>query len=179
MMRCVSLSASFRSWLPEARRYEDRIDRPGAIDCVVAVLLTVGALIDAGAGSGRRLGAVSVLACAALTGSVALRRRGAALATVVAAAGLVVFVRASGYAGDGAFEAAAIAACFYLLGRRVRARPTVISVLALMFWLGSRLSPGTASRAERLVTRCSGFCAEDCRLPSAARSRSAPRSGTR
>ncbi len=106
------------------------------------VLLTIGALVDAGALSGRRLGAVSVLSCAALTGSVALRRRSAVLATVVAAAGLVVFERASGYAGDGAFEAAAIAACLYLLGRGARARPALMTVLAAVFWLGSSVAAG-------------------------------------
>ena len=132
------------------------------IDCGVAVLLTVGALVDAGADSGRRLGAVAVLSCAALTGSVALRRRSAVLAIVVAAAGLVVFVRASGYAGDGAFEAAAIAACFYLLGRGVRARPIVVSVLALVFWLGSSLvvgysQPGGAVGNSLFWVLCGGL----------------------
>jgi signal transduction histidine kinase len=117
---------------------------PALVDCVLAVVLTIGALIDAGAFSGRRLGAVSVLSCAALTGSVALRRRSAVLATVVAATGLVVFERASGYAGDGAFEAAAIAATLYLLGRRARARPALITVLAFVYWLGCSLVAGSS-----------------------------------
>ena len=112
------------------------------VDCVLAVLLTVGALVDAGALSGRRLGAVSVLSCAALTGSVALRRRNAVLATVIAATGLVVFERASGYAGDGAFEAAAIAACLYLLGRGAGARPALMTILASVLWLGSSVAAG-------------------------------------
>jgi signal transduction histidine kinase len=132
------------------------------VDCVLAVLLTIGALVDAGALSGRRLGAVSVLSCAALTGSVALRRRSAVLATVVAATGLVVFERASGYAGDGAFEAAAIAACLYLLGRRARARPGLMSVLAFALWLGSSLAagysePGGAAGNSLFWVLCGGL----------------------
>jgi signal transduction histidine kinase len=106
------------------------------------VPLTIGALIDAGGFSGRRLGAVSVLACAALTGSVALRRRNAVLSTVVAATGLVVFERASGYAGDGAFEAAAVAASLYLLGRRARVRPALMTMVAFVYWLGCSLAAG-------------------------------------
>ena len=39
------------------------------IDRVVAVLLTVGALMDAGALSSRGLGAVAIVSCVALTGS--------------------------------------------------------------------------------------------------------------
>jgi signal transduction histidine kinase len=112
------------------------------VDCVLAGLLLIGALVDAGALSGRRLGAVSVLSVAALTGSVAVRRRSAVLATVVAATGLAVFERASGYAGDGAFEAAASAACLYLLGRHARPRPAPMSVLAFVYWLGSSFAAG-------------------------------------
>ncbi|MGO9789899.1 MAG: sensor histidine kinase [Solirubrobacteraceae bacterium] len=63
-------------------------------------------------------------------------------ATVVAATGLVVFERASGYAGDGAFEAAAIAASLYLLGRRARDRPALMTVLAFVYWLGCSLLAG-------------------------------------
>jgi signal transduction histidine kinase len=117
---------------------------PVLVDCVLAVLLTIGALIDAGAFSGRRMGVVSVLSCAALTGSVALRRRSAVLATVVAATALVVFERASGYAGDGGFEAAAIAATLYLLGRRARARPAWMTVLAFVYWLGCSVVAGSS-----------------------------------
>jgi len=98
--------------------------------------------VDAGAVSGRRMGAVAVLACAALTGSVALRRRSAVLAVVLAAGGLVVFERASGYAGVGAFEGAAIAACLYLLGRRAWGRPAVAWLLALSLWLGVSVLAG-------------------------------------
>ncbi|MGA2926200.1 MAG: histidine kinase [Solirubrobacteraceae bacterium] len=109
------------------------------------MLLTIAALIDAGAFSSRRLGAVSVLSCAALTGSVALRRRSAVLATVVVGAALVVFERASGYAGGGASEAAAIAACLYLLGRRSRVQRPLLSILAFVWWLGSSLAAGASA----------------------------------
>ncbi len=118
---------------------------PVLVDCVLAVLLTIAALIDAGAFSGRRMGAVSVLSCAALTGSVALRRRSAALATVVVGTALVVFERASGYAGGGAFEAAAIASCLYLLGRRSRVQRPLLSILAFVWWLGSSLAAGASA----------------------------------
>jgi signal transduction histidine kinase len=62
----------------------------------------------------------------------------AVLATLIAITGLIAFQRASVYAGDGAFELAAIALDFYLLGRRTRGRRSVlVSTVVFACWLGA------------------------------------------
>ncbi len=119
------------------------------IDRVLALLLTVGALVDAGALSGRSLGALSIVSCVALTGSVAWRRQSPVVVTLVAASGLVVFELASGYARDGAFEAAAIASSLYLLGRRARGQRVLVSAAAFAYWLAASVAAGYSVRSGR------------------------------
>ncbi len=92
------------------------------VDRLVAVLLAAGALADGSVQLHDRLGVLAIIACVALTGSVALRRRDPVVSTLVAVTGFAAFVAASGYDGDGAFEVAAIALNFYLLGRCTRGR---------------------------------------------------------
>jgi signal transduction histidine kinase len=106
------------------------------IDWVLAVLLTVGALADAASQPHRELGAAAIVSCVVLTGSVAWRRRNPVLSTLVAITGLIAFQLASGYAGDGSFEVAAIALNFYLLGSRTRGEESVrASVVVFAYWL--------------------------------------------
>ncbi len=112
-----------------------RIDRR-LVDQVGAVLLTAGALTDASAQLHHRLDVASVISCVLLTSSVAVRRRDAVVSTLVAVTGFAVFVQASGYDGDGAFEVAALALNFYLLGRRARGRRRLfVSCLVFAYWL--------------------------------------------
>jgi signal transduction histidine kinase len=106
------------------------------IDWVLAALLTVGALADASSQPHRRLGALAVVSLIVLTGSIAWRRVNPVLTTLVAVTGFMVFQLASGYAGDGAFEVAAIALNFYLLGRRSLERDSTRSSAAVLaYWL--------------------------------------------
>ena len=106
------------------------------IDWVLATLLTVGALADASSQLRRGLGVLTIVSLLVLTGSVAWRRRNPAITTPVAVTGFVVFQLASGYAGGGAFEVAAIALNFYLLGRRSRDRQSVRMAAAVFaYWL--------------------------------------------
>ena len=72
-----------------------------------------------------------------LTGSVAWRRVNPWLTTVLAVTAFTAFQLASGYTGGGAFEVAAIALNFYLLGRRARGRERTCSASAAVFayWL--------------------------------------------
>jgi signal transduction histidine kinase len=108
------------------------------VDWILAVLLTAGALVDAASEPRRVLNALAIVSLVVLTGSVAWRRVNAVLATLIAITGLIAFQRASVYAGDGAFELAAIALDFYLLGRRTRGRRSVL-VAAVVFacWLAA------------------------------------------
>jgi signal transduction histidine kinase len=106
------------------------------IDWVVAVLLTAAALADAASQPHSDMGALAVVSCIVLTGSVAWRRRDPVLSTLVAVTGLIAFQLASGYAGDGSFEAAAIALNFYLLGSRTHSKKSVrASVAVFAYWL--------------------------------------------
>ena len=106
------------------------------IDRGLAVLLSVGGLADAASQPHRELNVLAIVSLVVLTGSVAWRRLNPALTTLVAVAGFAAFQLASRYAGDGAFEVAAIALNFYLLGRRAHNRASVF-VCAVVFaaWL--------------------------------------------
>lgn len=108
------------------------------LDWVLAVLLTAGAFADAASEPRRVLNALAIVPLVLLTGSVAWRRVNPVLATLIAITGLIAFQRASVYAGDGAFELAAIALDFYLLGRRTRGRRSVlVSAVVFACWLGA------------------------------------------
>jgi signal transduction histidine kinase len=111
------------------------VDLP-VVDTVLAVVLTVAALVDAVSVLHGSPGVLAIAACVALTGSVAWRQVHPALTTVVAITGLVVFVLVSGYGGDATFQAAALALNSYTLGRNSRDRESR-RVLALIsvYWL--------------------------------------------
>ncbi len=106
------------------------------IDWLLAAALTVGALADASSQLPRGLDVLTIGALLVLTGSVAWRRRHPAVTTSAAVTAFMAFQLASGYSGGGAFEVAAIALNFYLLGRhspgRARAR---VSGAVLAYWL--------------------------------------------
>ncbi len=106
-----------------------------ALDRVLAVLLTVAAAADASSQLHRWLFLATVVSLVAITGSVAWRRVNPWLTTVVAITGFMAFQLASGYAGSGAFEVAAIALNFYLLGRRVRSGERTWLVAVFAYWL--------------------------------------------
>lgn len=106
------------------------------IDWLLAAALTVGALADASSQLPGGLDVLTLAALVLLTGSVAWRRRNPALTTSVAITAFVVFQLASGYSGGGAFEVAAIALNFYLLGRHAGGHsPTVMSAAVFAYWL--------------------------------------------
>ena len=106
------------------------------IDRIVAVLGIVGALLDASSQPHADLDVVAVVSLVVLMGSVAWRRTDPGVSTLVAISGLIAFVLASGYNGDGSFEAAAIALNFYLLGQRGRAdRSALVWAIAFTYWL--------------------------------------------
>ena len=106
------------------------------IDGVLAVLLTAGALADASSQLRRGPHELAVAPLVVLTGSVAWRRVNPWLSTVVAVTAFMTFQLASGYTGGGAFEVAAIALNFYLLGRRTTGRERMLgSTLAFAYWL--------------------------------------------
>jgi signal transduction histidine kinase len=88
------------------------------VDAAVAAALSVVALVDAGNASPGGLTALTVVASLVLTGAVAFRRRRPVTSALVAGVALFVFQLSSGYNGQGTFQAAAIALCFYLVGRR-------------------------------------------------------------
>ena len=117
------------------------------VDRLVALLLAAGALADASAQLNHGLGVVAIIACVALTGSVALRRQDPVVSTLVAVTGFAAFVAASGYDGDGAFEVAAIALNFYLLGRRTRGRVRILVAAGVFaYWFAGAvvITYGTA-----------------------------------
>ncbi len=111
---------------------------PRAIDGVLAVLLTVAGLVDASShfhGGSRELASVALVV---LTGSVFWRRLNPWPTTVVAATAFAAFQLASGYTGGGAFEVAAIALNFYLLGRRARGRQRMLgATVVFACWLAA------------------------------------------
>jgi signal transduction histidine kinase len=109
---------------------------PVLVDRAVAVVLVVGALLDASSQPHKDLGFVAIVSLVVMMGSVAWRRADPVVSTVVAVSGLIAFVLASGYNGDGSFEAAAVALNFYLLGQRGRARRRlVVWAVAFGYWL--------------------------------------------
>ncbi|MHB8235543.1 MAG: sensor histidine kinase, partial [Solirubrobacteraceae bacterium] len=105
------------------------------VDRVLAVLLTAGAGADASSQLHRWLYLPTVVSLVAITGSVAWRRVNPSLTTVVAITGFMAFQLASGYSGGGAFEVAAIALNFYLLGRRAWGRERMWPVAVFAYWL--------------------------------------------
>jgi signal transduction histidine kinase len=105
-------------------------------DRVLAVLLTAGALADASSQVHRGAQELAIVPLIVLTGSVAWRRLNPWLTTAVAVTAFMAFQLASGYTGGGAFEVAAIALNFYLLGRRVRGRERILeSAVVFVYWL--------------------------------------------
>ena len=117
------------------------------IDWLLALLLTVGALMDASSQLHRGPDAVAIASLVVATGSVAWRRRNPVLTTVLAVTGLGGFQLASGYSGDGSFEVAAIALNFYLLGRRAWGGDSArISAAVFAYWLaGGAVIGGSVS----------------------------------
>ena len=107
-----------------------------AVDWVLAVLLTAGGLADASSQFHRGLHELAIVPLVLLTGSVAWRRLNPWLTTVLAVTAFMAFQLASGYTGGGAFEVAAIALNFYLLGRRTRGHALVLgSAVVFGYWL--------------------------------------------
>ncbi len=103
---------------------------------MLAGLLTVAAVVDASSQLARGLHALAFVPLVLLTGSVAWRRQNPWVTTVVAVTAFMAFQLASGYSGSGAFEVAAIALNFYLLGRRTRGRRrTLGSAAVFAYWL--------------------------------------------
>ena len=106
------------------------------IDVVLAVLLTAGALADASSQLHRGPDELAIVPLVLLTGSVAWRRLNPWLTTVLAVTAFMAFQLASGYTGGGAFEVAAIALNFYLLGRRARGRERMLgAAVVFAYWL--------------------------------------------
>ena len=106
------------------------------IDWGLAVLLTAGAIADASSRAHGGLNAVAIVSLVVLTGSVAWRRSNPWVTTVVAVSAFMAFQLASGYTGGGAFEVAAIALSFYLLGRRTKGRERMLASIAVFgYWL--------------------------------------------
>jgi signal transduction histidine kinase len=105
-------------------------------DRVLAVLLTAGALADASSQLHRGSDELAAVPVIVLTGSVAWRRLNPWLTTAVAITAFMAFQLASGYTGGGAFEVAAIALNFYLLGRRTRGRERMLrAAVVFAYWL--------------------------------------------
>lgn len=123
----------------------------GVIDRVLAVVLTAGALVDAGALSGRGQPALAIVSCIALTGAVAWSRRAPILAVLVAVTAAVVFQLSSRNVGTGLFEVAAIMWVFYGLGRRGRGQNRLlVSVAEVCGWLGACVAVGYSSPSGAL-----------------------------
>ena len=120
-----------RSLIARARTVD-----PRAIDVMLAVLLTAGALADASSQLHRGPHELATVPLVLLTGSVAWRRLNPWLTTVLAVTAFIAFQLASGYTGGGAFEVAAIALNFYLLGRRARGRERMLgAAVVFAYWL--------------------------------------------
>jgi signal transduction histidine kinase len=96
------------------------------IDCVLAALLTVGALAYAALLSDHRLPALATVSCVVITGSVAWRRPRPALTTLVALTALLGFLGVNHHElkqGQVLLIAdVGVLLNFYLLGRRARGR---------------------------------------------------------
>ena len=102
----------------------------------MAVLLTVGALVDAASQFHRGPRELAIVPLVLLTGSVAWRRVNPSLTTVLAVTAFMAFQLASGYTGGGAFEVGAIALNFYSLGRRTRGRERMLgAAVVFAYWL--------------------------------------------
>jgi len=124
-----------------------RVD-PRVVDSIFALLLTVGALEDASS-LAHHLGGVSIAALVALTSTVAWRRLSPVLATLVSVAAFAAFQLASRHAGDGAFEVAAVALNFYMLGRRAQRRNSVfVSGAVFAWWLVGTGFAGSSTGAS-------------------------------
>ena len=92
--------------------------------------------MDASSQFHRGLHELAIVPLVLLTGSVAWRRLNPWVTTVVAVTAFMAFQLASGYTGGGAFEVAAIALNFYLLGRRTRGRERILGSAAVFaYWL--------------------------------------------
>ncbi|HEV7174295.1 MAG TPA: histidine kinase, partial [Solirubrobacteraceae bacterium] len=106
------------------------------IDWVLAVLLTAGALADSSSQFHRGLQELAIVPLVLLTSSVAWRRVNPWRTTVLAVTAFMAFQLASGYTGGGAFEVAAIALNFYVLGRRARGRERIVgAAVVFAYWL--------------------------------------------
>jgi len=102
----------------------------------LALLGTAGALSDAFLQPHIDMQALAIASLVLLMGSIGWRRVNSAFTTVVAISALVTFTYASGYNGDGSFEAVAIALNFYLLGQDARThRGTYWRVVLLGYWV--------------------------------------------
>ena len=109
---------------------------PGTVDRILALLGTAGALSDAFSQPHIDMNALAIASLVLLMGSIGWRRVNSAFATVVAISALITFTYASGYNGDGSFEAVAIALNFYLLGQDARThRGTYWRVVVLGYWV--------------------------------------------
>lgn len=107
------------------------------LDWVLAVVLTVGGLMDAASVLGRGLDAAAVVSCVAVTASVAWRRANPVLATAVATSAYPALVLVSGYSSAGTFQWVAIALNFYTLGHRERGSVVVAAALFAYWLVGS------------------------------------------
>ena len=106
------------------------------IDGCLAVLLTVGAVLDASSEVHHDLNALALASLVVMTGSVAVRHRNPVLTTLLAVTAFGAFQLTSRYSGDGAFEAAAIALNFYALGRSGCGRAGIlVSAGVFAYWL--------------------------------------------
>jgi signal transduction histidine kinase len=109
---------------------------PGTVDRILAVLGTAGALSDAFSQPHIDMNALAIASLVLLMGSIGWRRVNSAFTTVVAISALITFTYASGYNGDGSFEAAAIALNFYLLGQDARAHRGIYWRAAVLgYWV--------------------------------------------
>jgi signal transduction histidine kinase len=109
---------------------------PLVIDAVLAVLLTTGAVADAASQFHRGAGELAIVPLILLTGTVAVRRLNPWLTTTLAVTAFATFQVASGYTGGGAFEVAAIALNFYVLGRRTSGSERMLgAMLVFAYWL--------------------------------------------
>jgi signal transduction histidine kinase len=106
------------------------------LDGALAVLLTAGAVADASSQLHRGPRELAIVPLVLLTSSVAWRRVNPWVTTVLAVTAFMAFQLASAYAGGGAFEVAAIALNFYLLGRRTGGRERMLGLtLVFAYWL--------------------------------------------
>ncbi|HYB28230.1 MAG TPA: histidine kinase [Solirubrobacteraceae bacterium] len=106
------------------------------LDLVVALGLTVGAVIDARTVVGHDFGVAALWSCVLCTGAVGWRRPRPLLMAGLACTAYPVLVLVSGYDGGGTFEFAAIALIFYTLGRATERPADMIAAIVLFaYWL--------------------------------------------